>query len=179
MSQKAEEVTPTEPWHVHVLKVEDERARLRLPKQLATAVSWLRSSREDIPCLAMVGVSGGMVIWPLALLAARTRLTADLSAKQFSRNAAGSKLLDYARYAATSWPLTISSNYAFYLPDEARKLGLVPNSGERAVVFAAGDILEVWTAPDWVAHLRRVGNQIGRLEESILQELRSEGSQEE
>ena len=177
-----EGISSTGPWQSQILKV-DERARLRLPRQLATAVSWLASSHEDVSCLAMVGLKGGIVLCPLALLAARLELMTGLSSDQFRRTAAGSEILDYARYAATSWPVTISfeaksSRYAFYLPEGARKLGLVPNNGERAVVFAAGEILEVWTAPDWIAYLRRVGGNIGRLEQAILQELQSGESED-
>jgi len=166
-------------WHAQVLKVEDDRPRLRLPKQLAIAVSWLASSNEDLSCLATVGVRGGIQVYPRTALSDRSNLLTRLSLKQLRRTAAGSDLLDYARYSSTSWHLTIaveSSRYALYLPEEARKLRLVPTNGERAVVFAAGEILEVWTTADWIGHLRRVGAKIDYLEQTVLRELQSGGS---
>jgi hypothetical protein len=162
---KIEDTPSTEVWQFQVLKVEEDRHRLRLPKRLVTAVSWLTSSQDDLPCLAMVGVRGGMMICSLSLLVNRSKMIPKLSPHQFRRNVAGSELLDYARYAATSWRLTISveaSRRALYLPEEARKLGLVPSGGELAAVFAAGEILEVWTVPDWIAHLRSTGRNVGR-----------------
>jgi hypothetical protein len=170
-----------EPWHFQLLRVEEDRHRLRLPKQLVAAISWLTASQEDLPCLGMVGARGGMTICSLSLLGTRSKLIKKLSPQQLRRNTAGSELLDYARYAATSWSLTLSveaSRRALYLPEEARKLRLVPSGGELAAVFAAGEILEVWTAPDWIAHLRAVGRNVGRLEETALRELHSAGLEE-
>lgn len=121
------------------------------------------------------------MICSLSLLGSRSKLIKKLSPQQFRRNAAGSELSDYARYASTSWSLTLSveaNRRALYLPEEARKLRLVPSGGELAAVFAAGEILEVWTVPDWIAHLRAVGRNVGRLEETALRELHSAGLEE-
>jgi hypothetical protein len=173
---KVDKQLPTQPWYWKRLKVETERFRLRLPKELADVVPWLASSQEAIPCLATVGTKGGMTLYPLALMNARLRVTAELSAEDLRRAAAGSETLDYVRHAATSWEVTLSFDAGgrrFCLPEDALKLGLVPESGEYAAVFAAGEILEVWTVPDWLAYIRGVSGNIDRLEQAILGELQS------
>ncbi len=116
------------------------------------------------------------MLYPLKLLDARSKMASALSAQDFRRSAAGSATLDYARHAAASWQVTMlseRSRWSFDLPKEARDLGLVPDSGGKAIVFVVGEILEVWTVPDWLTYIRRVGTDIGQLERSILEEFES------
>ena len=143
--------------------------------------SWLLSAQEDFSCLAMIGVRGGVAIYPTALLRTKSDLAAALSRKPPEAAAAGSQVLDFVRYSATSWELTISvepTRYIFYLPEDARTLGLVPQPGEVAIVFSSGDILEVWTPTDWIAYLRRMGESIARIERAVLDKLHADDSEE-
>lgn len=174
-------IVVTEPWRLRAIKVNPEQPRIRLPKTLSSAVPWLSALDKDVPSLATVGAKGGIMISPNSALSARTRIAKELSVKQLNRRAIGSELLDYVRHCAAGWPLTISveaSRHTLHLPDEARKLGLVPGSGERAIVFAAGEILEVWVPSEFLTYLRGVSGSIGRLEEVVLQELDSEASED-
>jgi len=169
------------PWRACVVKVEDDRPRVRIPKELAAVVSWLRSSTENIPGLASVGVRAGITICPLLLLEKRAKIRSAISDESITRSGAGTDTLDYARYDAGSWPVTIqkeSTRHTVYLPEEARKLGLVPEAGQLAVVFGAGEILEIWGATDWVENLRIVAANLGRLEKVIPQRLKDKSREE-
>jgi hypothetical protein len=64
-----------------------------------------------------------------------------------------------------------SNRFTFTLPEGARKLDIAPARGEKAVVFIAGEILEVWHAGKWVEHIRRLIATLDDLEESALESL--------
>ena len=102
-------------------------------------------------------------------------------------------MLQYARLDAGSWPLTITKEknrftvylpegtvYKLrqYLPEEARKLGLVPDAGQLAVIFSAGEILEIWPAIQWVENLRGAAANVGQLEKLLAQQVRDESNEE-
>jgi hypothetical protein len=57
--------------------------------------------------------------------------------------------LDLARWLGQTWEVSIEKGGRLILPEPPRKLGLAPNSGELAVVFLYGGILEIWTLEAW------------------------------
>lgn len=78
-----------------------------------------------------------------------------LAKRPLEINESSGRFADVVRYAAMSWPLTLDDQLRLTLPEDARKLGMLPGAGEQVVVFASGEVLELWSVEAW---LRRVGD---------------------
>lgn len=83
--------------------------------------------------------------------------------------------MDLARFLATAWsiPVFVEKNrYTMTLPDPARRLGVLPNAGDKAVVFATGEVLEVWPATDWVEYVRELSGNLAAIADAGMDSLR-------
>ena len=85
-------------------------------------------------------------------------------------------MLDAARYFATGWNITVSyetvrERFAITLPEEARLLKIVPEEKQVAVVFATGNIFEIWPADDWRTYARSVGLKLTAVTEQADREM--------
>lgn len=166
------------PFSTWVLTVDDYN-RLRLPADVELVVPWLGRGRDRVQGVASAGPAGGMRVAPQGSLESRVRpIEAALRAKGPQPHEPGSAWIAVARYAAMSWPLSVhveSSRFTLTLPEKARKLRLVPGKKETAVVFAVGAILEIWTAEDWLIHIRSSARLLDELYEAALEELEGRG----
>lgn len=159
----------------------DKQHRLRLREEVASVVPWLPTDAGTIECLAMVGPAGGLVVSPADLPKEHAEVIIQLRSRQIGRQQVGSRIVEYARYAAATWPVPISweakaRRYTLTLPEGARKLKLAPNRGERAVVFAAGEVLEVWRADEWVAYIRTLARDLDEVRDSAIDQLADENA---
>jgi DNA-binding transcriptional regulator/RsmH inhibitor MraZ len=79
------------------------------------------------------------------------RLQARL-AREPLKTAASAQELGLVRFLVSLWEVRIDGSRRLTLPEEARRLGLVPEKeGEYAVVWGAGEVLEVWSPERWLA----------------------------
>ena len=86
---------------------------------------------------------------------------------------------ELARYLAAGWLVKVhieatSRRVGFSLPEEARKLGLVPSWSSRVpsyvVAVALGETLELWAPDQWTRHQRDLALEL----ETLVGELRED-----
>lgn len=105
----------------------------------------------------MVGPYGGLLLSPRDLVEEHNEALRHLRGALVRRKEVASSRAEYARLLATTWEIPISresGRYSFVLPEEPRKLRIVPSEGEIVAVFGCGEILEAWPADAWIAHVR-------------------------
>jgi hypothetical protein len=68
--------------------------------------------------------------------------------------------------------------YEFTLPEAARKLEIAPSRGDKAVVFATGEILEVWHVREWLEHVRAISGRLDELGERAIEAMEDRGQGE-
>lgn len=139
-------------WLLSVVKV-DNRHRLVLPSGISEVVGWIGDGGVD--CRAYVAV-GGVGVVPAALDQLHGKLAAALTERRLELDEAAMELGDVVRFVASSWPMSIDRQLRLTLPEDARKLGLVPGAGQHAAVFASGEVLEIWPAATWREHVGRL-----------------------
>jgi hypothetical protein len=148
-------------------------------------LSWLMDLKDEdrsVEGIAVVGALGGVQILPQNGLFGRAQdlLSTALSDKDNAAQVdeSGDRWARLARFIATCWPITIgveANRFSFTIPEDIRKLELVPSYGGQSVVFAAGEILEVWRASDWLQRSRRSGSRLRVLFEQATEELKLRG----
>ena len=165
---------PYQTWLLTVEKGKGERPchRIRLPREVGLLVTWLRAAVEPIECVCALGPAGGVVIVPATLVASSRRSLDSLISDRVSVpwEVSGPRF-ELARYFAHTWDLSVQvdqSRFTLTVPEDVRKLGRAPSGGELAVVFAIGDILEIWRADAWCDHIRQVANSFNELRGSAL-----------
>ncbi len=105
---------------------------------------------------------------------------ARINEMQFSLEESEPRIVDYARYAATTWKLRLrreTTRYSFTLPEEARALGVAPSAKQDAAVFAARGLLEVWPAKEWVNYVRGLAVDLDQLQDQIEELISDDGDQ--
>jgi len=164
-------------FRVLVRDVEPQH-RLRIPNEFARLLAWLPEREEKIVAVGLIGPIGGMQIVPMESNLAKTRgrFQSKLNIVPAKIEETVSALVDATRYLATAWHVSFSydparSRYTLVLPEEARLLGIVPKEGEGAVIFATGEILEIWPATAWVGHVRKIGLEIPKYIDQALTDL--------
>jgi hypothetical protein len=159
-----------------VVRVTDE-SRVRFSLQAAAAVAWLAQEAGRTQCMATAGARGGLALSPVRAIPGHEDIVNALLRRPLTVQQASSALADYARFTAATWPVTVSrerSRFSLTLPEEARKLRLAPSPAEFAVVFASGEILEIWPASDWVVHIREAARSLARLRERAREQVADE-----
>ena len=165
------------PWRIWVRIVEAQH-RLRLPMELGSIIPWLREDRQSIDCLAMIGSHACLVVAPSGVPKGHAQAVERLRRQRFTFDEAVPQQIEYARYAATSWTVSLlreSSRYTITLPEDPRKLGIVPSTGQNAVVFALSEILEIWHADRWMAHVQSTAKNIESIRAAALENLSDDG----
>jgi len=153
--------------------------RIRLPRSMSSAVSWL--SGETVQADALLGPFGGVQITQRGLRASsyRPAMIARLKNLGPTLDDVADPAVQLARVLATSWQLDCSfepstSRYTIVLPEEARSSGVVPNAGGIVAVFALGEIFEVWSKEDWIAHNRAALVKLKALGDELLSHAESD-----
>jgi len=150
-------------FHAWVVKVV-EKNRIRPPKELADVISWLNTETgNSIDCLARLGPFGGLQIFPLNENTEKVPNKIAKSLDIFSPRAeeASQNRIKFAHYLSFTWRVKLTyqpreKRFELVLPEEPRKLQYVPEQNEYAIVFASGEIFEIWHQRDWVKHVREV-----------------------
>ena len=145
-------------WIVRIV----EQHRIRLPlEEIRVAVSWLNSEGSSTDCVAIPGPAGGIQIQPFA--------THELLVDQFAGAVGNASVkasdsdqnwVNMARLLATSWRISLSvetNRISLTLPEPIRRARQLPEVNGEVVVFAFGEILEIWDAAKWWDHVRAVG----------------------
>jgi DNA-binding transcriptional regulator/RsmH inhibitor MraZ len=149
--------TPTEIWSAEV----DDRNRIRVPSKIKNLVPWLnKMDTGGLECLATPGARGGLQIEPIeSNKALMDRFRIALKDKTAVASDSAKKWVDAARLLATSWRVTLNvepSQLRMTVPEPIRRAQLLPGPDGRVVVFAMGEILEVWDEPKWYEHVGRI-----------------------
>lgn len=111
------------------------------------------------------------MIAPEGVLKNHEKVLAHISKVHFSAEETPHEVTEYLRFSATRWEVTLlreQSRYSLTLPEEPRKLDLVPSTGGRAAIFVAGEIMELWRAEKWLDHVRELASDLDRLQDQVL-----------
>lgn len=142
----------------------DQQCRIRLSKEIGLVVPWLKEASGALACRVSVGAAGGAQIATEDCWKSQFRAVAGrLKGKPARGPDAGAPWMNYVRFLASTWPLAIraeESRFSITLPEEPRKLALLPGANERAVVFAIGAVLELWKADEWLQRARSVAGNL-------------------
>jgi DNA-binding transcriptional regulator/RsmH inhibitor MraZ len=65
-----------------------------------------------------------------------------------------------------TWEVSIEADGRLILPEAPRKLGLAPSATEVGVVFAYGNILEIWKLQAWERYFDEHGAELHQLVET-------------
>lgn len=146
------------PFRIWVRKV-DSQHRIRLNPDLIEALVWAPAEPgSSIPCFAFPGPHGQLQFAQrVPEYEFREKLAAELSQRPARVDEAATEWVQFARYAAMWWPVTLifdaePQRFAITLPKEARDLRLTPKAGEIALIFGTGNILEIWNEQSWETH---------------------------
>ena len=157
MTRGDHKLTTSAPFWTWVATVEAAH-RVRLPREVAGAVSWLNAGAQPPECVGVPGRVGGVQVQPLATHEEEVRrFTEALGDTPASSSDAAQDWMDVARLLATVWTINISSEsgrFSLTLPEPARRMELLPRAGGTVVVFVFGDVLEVWDASRWHERVR-------------------------
>lgn len=147
----------TDPFRTWVVTV-DQYNRVRLPRDVGSIVSWINVKPGKIDCIGTPGPWGGVQLVP------RTEHEKDV--RRFVKAIGGalprasessSSWVDLARFLATAWLIPVNieaSRISVTLPEPARRARQLPKAGGTGLVFAFGEILEIWDAIRWHDHVR-------------------------
>ena len=145
------------PFQTWTVKVEEQN-RVRVPNEILQFITWL-DSNGGIECVALPGSSGGIQLTPWATYReGASPFIQALTGTPSSASESSEKWIDAVRYLATFWRISISieaSRISFTLPEALRRAEQLPAAGGSVVVFASGEILEIWPAHEWFDHVRK------------------------
>jgi hypothetical protein len=155
----------------------DPNHRLRWPKEISQFVPWLSAEQKGpIACIATLGPFGGIQICPDGRgVEIKRKISTRLKNVPADADEVAEEWVSAARFLATSWKIAINveanGRFSLTLPEDARKLEVVPSAGQAAVTFAVGQIVEVWRHDRWVELNQRTSQKFNRLAEAIQEEL--------
>jgi hypothetical protein len=158
-------------------KLIDAQFRIRIGMEIAPLVSWLPTSEGvQVTCFGFPGALGQLQLAKERPDRSFTEEFASILAKSLPRSEeAASRWIQFARLASAVWEMscnfeTVARRFTLVLPRAARELGILPESGP-VVVFALGDILEVWRTDLWLNTVRAsredVETVLARTEEGL------------
>jgi len=154
-------------------KTVETQGRFRIGAEIATVVRWLKATNDfHLECLAILGHLGQLQIVthpPVPDLA--KELQTRLAEAHATTDEVAVPWVDFARFAGTAWKVSCTfdvkeKRFTIVLPSDTRKLGITPAAGEHAVVFAIGEIVEIWKAENWVQHIRKIRSTLPTIVEN-------------
>ena len=160
------------PSRIWTLRVE-QRHRIRLPVEINEIVPWLKDAKEPVESVAVPGPVGGVQVKPLAAYQSVVRRLNDaVAASPPSIDEASDDWVDVGRLLATAWPVSFSlertPRFTMTIPEDARRATLLPGAGGTVVVFAFGEVVEIWDAGKWYEHVRVIAkSRVERLDQAI------------
>ncbi len=171
---------------IWLLEVGDKgnRQRLRFSRDMTLVIPWLTTNQKSvdgesksIDCVCYISGAGGVVIEPSHdFKTIRRSFEARMPARALRASDTGTSWLRLARYVAAAWPIQIGveeSRFSLTLPEEARKLGIAPQGGELAVLFAYDAILEIWRIEQWCEYTRQTTASLEQIKSAAFEELSS------
>ena len=179
--RQAQAEQPIPPVLGRAVKVEAQN-RVRLPRDVVAAVSWLREASASVECLAItLGSSGGLLICPETAMPRHLEVLTKLQDRPITVGDTTSRIVECARMIATRWNVVVSwekRRFSLALPRGARDLKVAPSTGQTAFVFAAGEILEVWPGEEWVRHVRPLAARMWHVLDEALEDLVNDSGEE-
>ena len=126
----------------------------------------------------MIGPFGGLQLTPDGGREAEGR---NLLAQYLAQRPAGADevtktWVDLARYYSLAWNIQWSveeGRFTLTMPEEPRKLGIVPSEPDYAIIFATGNIVEVCKASDYLEHVQELSRNLRKLVVMARDELES------
>src|SRR6266436_5053940 len=177
----SDDLIPSEPVKLWVLKVQTQH-RVRIGKEIANWVNWLKPEKGfGTECVARLGPLQQVQFLPKEReMLALEKLKYSLRAVPARADDVSTAWLDFARFAASGWKVTVkfeseNGRFTFALPEAPRQLGILPSEGEHIVVFGTGEILETWRAPEWVRHISNLSANLKIRTNLAMEELESRG----
>jgi hypothetical protein len=133
----------------------DDRQRIRLPLAVVELVASLKPREgEPLECIGVIGQVGIQVIPAAAFVAERRAFDAAIARDPPAATSAS--VIEAARLLASAWRMQVaieSRQVRINLPEEPRRAGYLPSSGEAAVVFGFGTVLEICSSTAWLTHV--------------------------
>src|SRR5438270_5708109 len=141
--------------------LESRRHRVRIPDSIANEVTWLNvEPKQHVPCRLIPQAPGGIQVWPSggAFETAQSLTASGLNAIDRLHEEPDSEILRLTRLFSIFWNATVhyepsSVRFAITIPEEVRKIGLLPDEGTLAF-FAKKDLLEIWPSDAFISHVR-------------------------
>jgi hypothetical protein len=146
--------------------------KIRISREIETAVPWLASERQ-LTCLAVLSPVVGLLIlpdWDATAHERRARLE-QIRQLQLRPDEAGADVAQLARYYAESWPISIAKEdprFTITALEEIRELGHLPGEGGQVYVYGHGGILEISEASEWLANQRRTAKALSGMWQATL-----------
>lgn len=151
----------------------ESQYRIRIGSEIAEIVPWLKAEKGfQASCTAFIGPDAQLRI-AQSYPGAEVEASLISSPLPFDQNSGHRVKL--ARFAATTWPLTFSfeesgNRFTLVLPKEPRELAIIPTAGA-VVVFALGDLVELWNATEWVKYVQAASADIQNLISNATEEM--------
>ena len=152
-----------------VVKVQTQ-TRIRIGNKFRRVLSWLDTA--PVKCWMELGPDGGVRMTPDGHPVDKE--LADLPAEMVRE--VTNVTLQYIATRTLIWEVPLMyelerDRYYFHLPEEARALRILPQTGETAVVLAVRDSLQVWSEREWLTYVRGGLKHLDKLRELAAQEL--------
>jgi DNA-binding transcriptional regulator/RsmH inhibitor MraZ len=166
---------PFQTWTVQV----DDQQRVRVPAELKEKVAWLRDLvATSVDCVALPGPDGGIQLQQKeAFESEAAEFLTAIGARTPTGNDAGADWASLARLFATARVVDLQlekSQIRFKLPEAIRAARQLPEAGGSVVVFAFGNILEVWDAARFYESLQIVAKRRAALLARAIEDLANE-----
>ncbi len=158
-------------------KVDTRQLRLRVAEDFWHHCSWTKTATKAVECVAMPAANGQIQLYDgttrdssyQALTASLHELPAMLQEDP--------AIVDFARIHAAGRVIKITHEPAYNrcsiaLSADLVSAGFGPDRGERAVVFALGEIVEIWSLVQWQNWLKEMAPKLQNLQRSVLDALK-------
>jgi DNA-binding transcriptional regulator/RsmH inhibitor MraZ len=159
-------------WTVTV----DDLHRVRLSREIADIVDWIDLNKPAIECVGILGPEGGIQLLPRpAHEGAVTQVSDAVAGNAPTATESAQSWVEVARFLGTAWPMSLSieaGRISFTIPEPARRSQQFPLPGGAVVVFAFGDIFEIWEATKWHDHVRKTARKYPSALLQALEDLR-------
>ena len=164
------------PFRTWIVRV-DEYNRVRLPlDEIRSVVPWINLEARQIECVGIPGPAGGVQVARLTDYRQDVApFAATIAQIPPTESESSHKWMDVVRLLATAWLIPINietSRISITLPESLRGAEQVPQAGQAAVIFGAGNILEIWDSRKWHDHVRETAKRKGPAIAEALEDLR-------
>src|ERR1035437_4877961 len=158
-------------------KVDTKQMRLRVAEDFWFYCSWTKGASKTVDCVALPAANGQLQLFPST---ARDYFYETLGSSMRSSAASLSEdplIVDFSRFYAVGRSIKIThepeySRCSIALSADLVAVGFGPSRGEDAVVFALGEIVEIWSLVQWRKLLREIAPKLNDLQQKVIESIK-------